>query len=49
MFFAAGLLNAYLSGMTSSFALVVIAGDFVFTALFIAYLISMTRRQEGLF
>ena len=49
MFFAAGLLKAYLSGMTTSFALVVLAGDFIFTALFIAYLISMTRRKEGLF
>jgi hypothetical protein len=49
MFFAAGLLKAYLSGMTTSFALVVLAGDFIFTALFIAYLISMARRKEGLF
>jgi len=49
MFFAAGLLKAYLSGMATSFALVVIAGDFIFIALFITYFICMTRRQEGLF
>jgi hypothetical protein len=35
--------------MTTSFALVVLAGDFIFTALFIVYLISMARRKEGLF
>ena len=48
VFFAAGLLKAYLSGMTTSFALVVIAGDFIFTSLFVAYLIKMKRRPEGL-
>jgi hypothetical protein len=48
VFFAAGLLKAYLAGMTTSFALVVISGDFIFTALFIAYLFSMSRRREGL-
>jgi hypothetical protein len=48
VFFAAGLLKAYLSGMTTSFALVVITGDFIFTALFVAYLIKMKRRPEGL-
>jgi hypothetical protein len=48
VFFAAGLLKAYLSGMATSFALVVIVGDFIFTAVFIAYLIIMARRREGL-
>ena len=49
VFFAAGLLQAYLSGMATSFALVVITGDFIFTALFIAYFIIMARRREGIF
>ena len=49
VFFAAGLLSAYLSGTATSFTLVVIAGDFIFTILFIAYLVRMTRRLEGLF
>jgi hypothetical protein len=48
IFFAGGLLKAYLSGMTTSFALVVIVGDFIFIALFAAYLITMKRRSEGL-
>jgi hypothetical protein len=49
VFFAAGLLSAYLSGMATSFTLVVITGDFIFTILFITYLVRMARRQEGLF
>lgn len=49
VFFAAGLLSAYLSGTATSFTLVVIAGDFIFTTLFIVYLVRMTRRQDGLF
>jgi hypothetical protein len=48
VFFAGGLVKAYLAGMTTSFALVVIGGDFIFTALFAAYLIKMARRPEGL-
>lgn len=49
VFFAAGLLSAYLSGTASSFSLVVITGDLIFTMLFITYLAKMARRQEGLF
>lgn len=49
VFFAAGLLNAYLSGTATSFSLVVITGDCVFTVLFIAYLTKRACRQEGLF
>lgn len=49
MFFAVGLLRAYLSGMATSFSLVVIIGDFVFTMLFTTYVAKMARRREGLF
>lgn len=44
--FALNLLVMYLNGWTSSFALVVIGGDFVFVSLFVLYLARL-RRNGG--
>jgi hypothetical protein len=41
--FALNLLYMYLAGWTSSFALAVIGGDFVFVALFVAYFFRLKR------
>jgi hypothetical protein len=41
--FALHLLSMYLNGWTSDFALVVIAGDAVFVAMFVAYFMSVRR------
>lgn len=42
-FFALHLLYMYLNGWTSEFALVVIGGDVVFVAMFVAYFMSVRR------
>ncbi|MEM1396223.1 MAG: hypothetical protein AAGH38_02095 [Pseudomonadota bacterium] len=44
--FALNLLAMHLNGWTSPFAVLVIAGDFVFVALFIAYFIAVKRIPE---
>ena len=47
-FFALHLLYMYLKGWTSDFALVVIAGDVVFVAIFVAYFMSVRRSGHSL-
>jgi hypothetical protein len=42
--FALNLLYMYLAGWTSSFALAVIGGDFVFVTLFVIYFFSLKRQ-----
>ena len=46
--FALHLLSMYLKGWTSDFALVVIGGDAVFVAMFVAYFISLRRHGNTL-
>ncbi len=47
--FALNLFYMYMNGWTSSFAIVVILGDIVFVALFIAWFITLKRRGCGIF
>jgi hypothetical protein len=47
-FFAGHLAYMYLQGWTSNFALVVIAGDIVFVAAFIAYFVDLRRNGHPL-
>ncbi|MEM6543839.1 MAG: hypothetical protein AAF680_02975 [Pseudomonadota bacterium] len=47
--FAINLLYMYLQGWTSSFALVVIAGDVVFVALFVHFFLTLKRQGHTLF
>jgi hypothetical protein len=47
-FFALHLLYMYLKGWTSDFALVVIGGDVVFVAMFVAYFRSVRRHGHSL-
>lgn len=46
-FFALHLLFMYLRGWTSNFALVVIAGDVVFVAMFVAYFLNLRRHRDS--
>lgn len=48
VFFAANLLNLYAQGLATSLVLVVVAGDSVFSVLFVLYLLGMRRHRLGL-